>query len=346
MMTDTTVGSAPRAAVIGAGSFGTALAQVLADGGVGVHLWGRSGDVLRQIASERENRVYLPGVRLSGHLVPTDDLALAVSDKDLIIAATPSHGIRAVFAPVAGKIGQRTPVVCASKGIEAGTLATVDRMLAETLPGVPAENIMVLSGPSFAVELARRQPTAVTVAGPDEERARAVQAMLVRPYLRVYTSPDVTGVAMGGAIKNVMAIAAGMAEGLGIGHNARAALITRGLRELTRLAVARGGLPLTLSGLSGMGDLVLTCTGDLSRNRRLGLELGMGRTLEEILDGARMVAEGVRTTRSAVELADRYGVDAPICREVYAVLYEHKRPAVGLRDLMMRPPRSEHEFER
>jgi len=331
-------------AVVGAGAFGTALATVLAESGCIVDLWVWEEDVCRAIEEERENKVYLPGVVLPAEVRPIRDLAEVVSGKRFIVAATPSHVLREVFGRARPHVDERAFVVCGSKGIEAETLATVDLMLSETLPQLPREHIMVLSGPSFAAEVARRLPTAVTLAGPNEALAREAQAVMMQPYFRVYTSPDVAGVALGGSIKNVLAIAAGGADGLGLGHNTRAALITRGLRELTRLAVARGASPMTLAGLSGMGDLVLTCTGELSRNRTLGFELGRGRKLTELLSGRRTVAEGVRTTRSVVQLAGRESIDAPISREVHAILYEDKPVREAMHDLMHRPPRSEHEF--
>ena len=331
--------------VIGAGAFGTALAIVLADAGFKVDLWARSEDVRISVNEARENSIYLKGVAIPDAIQATDDLEKAVHGKCMVLGVTPSHAIRSVFGEAKDFIDRDTLIVCGSKGIEEGSLATVDQMLAETLPDLPRAHIMVLSGPSFAAELARQLPTAVTVAGSDETRARQVQQMLMRPYFRVYTSPDVMGVGMGGAIKNVIAIGAGIAEGLKLGYNARTGLVTRGLRELTRLAVARGALPITMSGLSGLGDLVLTCTGDLSRNRSLGIQLGQNRTLTEIMAGTRTVAEGVKTAKSAMQLAEKYEVEAPICQEVYKVLYDEKDPAVGLNDLMTRPPRSEHEFD-
>ncbi|MBR59473.1 MAG: glycerol-3-phosphate dehydrogenase [Myxococcales bacterium] len=331
--------------VVGAGSFGTTLAILLANAGCDVSLWGRSEDVVRTINEERENPLYLPDVRLPDNISATTDLEQSVAKKRIILGVTPSHVIREIFGTAAPFIDPQTIVVCASKGIEQSSLATVDQMLMETLPAVAPEHILVLSGPSFAVELARNVPTAVTLAGPDEQTARQVQSVLMQPHFRVYTSPDVVGVAVGGAIKNVIAIAVGIADGLNLGHNTRAGLITRGIRELTRLAVARGAHPITLSGLSGLGDLVLTCTGDLSRNRQLGLELGRGRTVQEIVDGMRMVAEGVKTSRSVIQMAEQYDVDAPICQEVYNVIYRDKPADEGARDLMHRPPRSEHEFD-
>ncbi len=331
--------------VVGAGSFGTTLAVLLAKAGCDVTLWGRSEDIVGTINQQRENPVYLPGVALPDNITATTDLEQSVKEKSIILGVTPSHVIREIFGAAAAYIDPQSIVVCASKGIEQSSLATVDQMLIETLPEIPAEHILVLSGPSFAVELAQNVPTAVTLAGPDEQTAKRVQTVLMQPHFRVYTSPDVVGVAVGGAIKNVIAIAVGIADGLGLGHNTRAGLITRGIRELTRLAVARGAHPITLSGLSGLGDLVLTCTGDLSRNRQLGLELGRGRTVQEIVGGMRMVAEGVKTSRSVMQMADEYNVDAPICQEVYNVIYRDKPVNEGAKDLMHRPPRSEHEFD-
>lgn len=330
--------------VIGTGSFGTALAILLAENGCEVQLWGRSPEVVADIKENRENSVYLPGLTIPDNVYPTTDLAQTCVHKQLIVGVTPSHVIREIFSRARPSISPDSYIVCASKGIEQNTLDTVDQILIETLPEVSTDRIMVLSGPSFAKELAAKIPTLVTLAGPDEHHAREVQEVFMRPFFRVYTSPDVVGVALGGSIKNVMAIAVGMADGLGLGNNTRAGLLTRGLRELTRLAVSRGAHPLTLSGLSGLGDLVLTCTGDLSRNRNLGLALGRGETLDQILSQTRMVAEGVRSAASVIQLAKEKDVDAPICWEVYRVLYEGKDPATAAHDLMHRPPRSEHEF--
>ncbi len=334
-----------RVGVVGAGSFGTTLAILAADAGCDVTLWGHSRDVVESIQKKRENQVYLPGAPIPENIRATSSLQEATQGKQIILAVTPSHVIREIFGQAREFIASDALVVCGSKGVEAQTLATVDQMLLETLPQLRKEQVLVLSGPSFAKEVAKQIPTAVSLAGPNEEIARQVQDVLMKPYFRIYTTPDVKGVALGGSIKNVIAIAVGIADGMGLGHNTRAAVITRGLRELTRLAVARGANPMTLAGLSGMGDLVLTCTGDLSRNRQLGLRLGKGEKLEDIQAGTRMVAEGVRTARSVHQLAQKEGLDAPISAEVYRVLYEQKPVTDGLYDLMHRPPRSEHEFE-
>jgi len=333
-----------RVGVIGAGSFGTALAILLAENGCEVHLWGRSDEIISSLSNDRENAVYLPGLTVPPNVYPTTSLETACAGSKVIVGVTPSHVIREIFGRARVHIDKDSFIVCASKGIEQETLDTVDQILCETLPEIDPERVMVLSGPSFAKELAQKIPTAVSLAGPNEHYAKEIQEVFMRPFFRVYTSPDVVGVALGGSIKNVMAIAVGMADGLGLGHNTRAGLLTRGLRELTRLAVSRGAHPLTLSGLSGLGDLVLTCTGDLSRNRSLGIDLGRGQSLQEILSKTRMVAEGVRTAASVVQLARQNDVDAPICWEVYRVLYEGKDPKQGAHDLMNRPPRSEHEF--
>jgi len=330
---------------VGAGSFGTTLALLAADAGCDVTLWARSRDIVDSIQNERENKIYLPGCPIPDNIQATSSLKDATQGQQIILAVTPSHVIREIFGQAKDYIASDTLVVCGSKGVEAETLATVDQMLLETLPQLSVEQVLVLSGPSFAKEVAKQIPTAVSLAGPNEEIARQVQDVLMKPYFRIYTTPDVKGVALGGSIKNVIAIAVGIADGMGLGHNTRAGVITRGLRELTRLAVARGANPMTLAGLSGMGDLVLTCTGDLSRNRQLGIRLGKGHKLEDIQSGTRMVAEGVRTAKSIHQLAQKEGLDAPISAEVYNVLYEQKPVSDGLYDLMHRPPRSEHEFE-
>jgi len=328
-------------AVVGAGSWGTALAKTLADKGHPVTLWDRSAESLARIEAERENARYLPGARLPPGLRTEADLAEAVSRKEMVLAVVPSHAMREVMARAAPAIDGGAIVVSASKGIENGTLATMDEVLGEVLSEAIARRAVFLSGPSFAKEVGQRLPTAVVVASRSHEAAEAIQAAFAGDRFRVYTSDDVPGVEIGGALKNVMAIAAGIADGLGFGHNSRAALITRGLAEISRLAVRRGANPLTLAGLAGLGDLVLTCTGDLSRNRTVGLELGRGRTLDEVLASMQQVAEGVKTTRSARDLGRRLGVDLPITEMVYAILYEGRPAAEAVVALLSRPAKAE-----
>jgi glycerol-3-phosphate dehydrogenase (NAD(P)+) len=326
-------------AVIGAGSWGTALAKVLVDRGNDVTLWGRDADQLAAISSTGENARYLPGVKLG--LRTEADLAKAVAGKPFVLTVVPSHTMREVMARAAPSLVPHAVVISASKGIENESLATMDEVLKEVLPGKVGARLTYLSGPSFAKEVGVGLPTAVVMASRDREAAGEAAKLFHGDRFRVYTSDDVTGVEMGGALKNVMAIAAGIADGLGLGHNTRAALITRGLAEITRLAVRRGANPLTLAGLAGMGDLVLTCTGDQSRNRTVGMGLGKGKKLSEVLAEMKQVAEGVKTTKSAHDLAERLGVEMPITTSMYRVLYEDLPAKDALGELLGRSPKHE-----
>jgi glycerol-3-phosphate dehydrogenase (NAD(P)+) len=328
-------------AVVGAGSWGTTLADLLAKKGNEVRLWSFEEDVTEAINATRRNAVYLPEIELSENLTGTSDLGGAVTGAQVIVSVSPSQHVRRVLEGAAPRVDPDALVVSASKGIETRTLETMAEVLEDVLPRTRPRQHCFLSGPSFAAEVAREHPTAVTVASRDRSAARRAQELFQAEYFRVYTSHDVTGVELGGALKNVMALAAGMVAGLGFGHNTMAALITRGLAELTRLALAMGASERTLAGLSGMGDLILTCTGDLSRNRTVGYELGKGRSLDEVLKEMRMVAEGVETTRATHELARREGIDMPIVAEVHAVLFEGRSPEEAVRQLMLREPKPE-----
>jgi glycerol-3-phosphate dehydrogenase (NAD(P)+) len=334
---------ASKVAVLGAGAWGTALAKVLADKGDEVALWTRRRELADAIRTAGENARYLPGAALPATLAPTDDLGEALSGAHLVVFVVPSHGTRDVARAAAAHVRHDAMVVSATKGIENDSLMFMDEVLAAELGESAARRFAFLSGPSFAKELAQRLPTAVVIAARDEGVREHVMRRFHTPFLRTYASDDVPGVECGGALKNVIAIAAGVVDGMGFGHNTRAALITRGLAEIAHVAMARGGSALTLAGLAGMGDLVLTCTGELSRNRTVGFELGKGRTLEDILAGLGHVAEGVKTARSAHDLAKRLGVDMPITREVYAVLYEDKPVQKAVFDLMARE--LGHEFD-
>ena len=329
-----------RLAVLGAGSWGTALAVHAARVGHDVTFWGRDASLVGEIARTRENARYLPGVVLDARVCVTPSIEAALSGAGVAIAALPSHGMRHVLRAAASHIPAGTIVVSAAKGLETDTLDRMSQVIRDEVPGRP---IAVLSGPSFAIEVARGLPTAVVVASSDPAAAVRVQDLLRGPSFRLYASDDVTGVELGGALKNVIAIAAGVVEGLGIGHNAMAALITRGLVEMSRLACAEGSRSDTLAGLSGLGDLVLTCTGDLSRNRHVGLELGRGRTLEDILGHMRMVAEGVRTTRAALALGARHQVELPLAAQMAAVLEGRATAREAVERLMLRPQRSERD---
>jgi glycerol-3-phosphate dehydrogenase (NAD(P)+) len=325
-----------RIAVLGAGSWGTALARLLATGGPAardVRLWGRPGATLAALIAGRENPRYLPGRPVPPSVLITPELAVAVAGAELLVVALPAASVRAVAAQAARAGAEAVLVACASKGLEEATHLTLDRVLEEELPSA---RIVLLSGPTFAVEIARELPAAAVAASRDASAASTVQAVFGSPRFRVYTSADVVGVAIGGALKNVIAIAAGCADGLGFGHNARAALITRGLNELGRLAVCLGGDPLTLAGLAGLGDLVLTCTGELSRNRRVGMALATGEPLPAITSRLGQVAEGVGTARIAVELAEKLGVDMPITRAVAAVLDGRLTAQTAVAELLAR----------
>jgi glycerol-3-phosphate dehydrogenase (NAD(P)+) len=330
-----------RVAVLGAGSWGTALAVHLARAGHDVRLWARDPVTVRDIRHRRANVVYLPDIVLPDTIVPTESLADAVAETDLVVSAIPSHGCRAVMQAVAPFLSPRAIVVSATKGLEADTLLRMSEVIAqETGPEHP---VVVLSGPSFAMEVAQQLPTAVLAASLDSAAVERVQAEFRGSYFRLYGSNDVIGVELCGALKNVIAIAAGVVEGVGLGHNALAALITRGLAEIARLTGAAGGRRETPSGLSGLGDLVLTCTGSLSRNRHVGIELARGRHLDDIVASMKMVAEGIRTTGAALALGARYDVELPIATQMAAVLDGRADVRTALDALMLRRQRAEAE---
>lgn len=330
-----------KIAVIGAGAWGTAMAVMLADRGHDVSLWMYERDLAEETSLRRENRVYLPGLILPQSIHVTPDMEIAVRGRTVILSVVPSHTVRSVTAQYASFISDDAIIISASKGIENNTLMLLSDVFRVTLPPGLHNRLCFLSGPSFAREVAQKMPTAVTLACYDYKIGRRVQEVMSMPYFRVYTNSDVIGVQLGGALKNVIAIAAGVTEGLGFGHNTLAALITRGLAEMARLGSAMGADPLTFSGLAGMGDLVLTCTGDLSRNRTIGVRLGKGERLADILAGAKTVAEGVKTTKAARELARKYSVEMPIVEEVYRILYEDKDPRQAVSDLMNRELKEE-----
>jgi glycerol-3-phosphate dehydrogenase (NAD(P)+) len=325
--------------VLGAGSWGTALAAHLARTGHDVRLWGRDVSLIAQITASHENSEYLPGVALPESIRGCVALADALDDASMVIAAVPSHGLRATLAAAVPHLPPRVPIVSTVKGLEQDTLLRMSDVIAQE---VGADHpIVVLSGPSFAAELARGLPTAVAVACAQRAAAEQVQHEFSSRCLRLYLTHDVLGVEIGGALKNVIAIAAGVVESLGLGHNAMAALLTRGLAEMSRLAIEMGGRRDTLAGLSGLGDLILTCTGQLSRNRQVGIELGRGRPLDEILTSMRMVAEGVRTTAVAVQLGERHNIELPIMAQMAAVLAGRIEPRAAVEELMLRPPTTE-----
>jgi glycerol-3-phosphate dehydrogenase (NAD(P)+) len=326
-------------AVLGGGSWGTALAVHLARAGHGVRLWARDRAFVEEVAATRVNERYLPGVPLPNGLEPTDRLDIALDGARFVVLAIPSHGLRTVVRNAMPHTADGAVMVSTAKGLETETLERMSQVIADETAGRCP--IVVLSGPSFAAEVARGLPTAVLAASENDAAATAVQEHFRGPGLRLYQTDDVVGVEIGGALKNVIAIAAGVVEGLGVGHNALAALITRGLAEISRVACAEGGKRETLAGLSGLGDLVLTCTGDLSRNRRVGIELGRGRSLDEILASMRMVAEGVRTTGAALALGARHGIELPIAAQMKEVLDGRTVPADAIKTLMGRRQRAE-----
>ncbi|HXE58283.1 MAG TPA: NAD(P)H-dependent glycerol-3-phosphate dehydrogenase [Gemmatimonadales bacterium] len=322
-----------RVAVLGAGSWGTTLADLLARKGLEVRLWAYEAEVVEAINAHHENTVFLPGAPLAPTLRACADRRGALAGADVVLSAAPSHAVRSVIAPVADAIPPGTLVVSATKGLETDSLKPMSTVLGELLP---AARIAVLSGPSFAEEVYRGQPTAVVAASRDPGAAEEAQRIFATPRFRVYTNPDVIGVELAGALKNVIAIAAGILEGLGLGHNPRAALITRGLAEMTRLGLALGAEPATFAGLAGMGDLILTTCGALSRNRALGLALARGESLAAYTATHRSVAEGVNTARAAVALGERTGVELPVAAQVCAILFDGKSPERAVSDLMER----------
>ena len=327
-----------RCAVIGAGAWGTALADLLARNGHEVALWAREPEVIAAVNGRHENTMFLAGARLNDCVVAHAALTSACAGAELVLFATPSHVLRGIARDAAHAVGSDATIVVATKGVERETLAVMSDVLAQQYP---AHAIVALSGPSFAAEVVAKQPTAVVAASSIASAAEMVQRALSGDEFRVYTHSDVIGVELGGALKNVIAVATGIAEGLGMGFNARAALITRGLAEMTRLGVKMGASPLTFAGLAGMGDLVLTCTGALSRNRQLGVEIAQGVSLDEALATRHTVAEGVMTTHSARALAAREDIEMPIVSAVYRILFEHQPPRAAIGELMRRELRAE-----
>ena len=333
-----------RAAVIGGGSWGTALASVLGNNGLDVSLWCHDQSVAQAINERHENPKYLAGLKLPDKVRGVTDLAEALRGAELVVAVSPSHVTRQVMTEAIPHLPRTTPIVCASKGIENDSLLTMNEVLEEILPPELHPYLCFLSGPSFAKETVQKMPTAVVVAATWERIAKSVQKTFSNDYFRCYTSNDVVGVELGGSLKNVCAIAAGIVDGMGFGNNTRALTITRGLGELVRLAVKKGANPMTLSGLAGMGDLVLTCTGELSRNRTVGLELGRGKSIAEVLAGMKQVAEGYRTAKAVHDLAAKLKLDLPIHETIYRILYQGLDPKAALSMLASRELRSEFQL--
>ena len=328
-------------AIIGAGSWGTALAIALGPRFAHIRLWVYEADLAERLRQTRVNDVYLPGFELPRHVAATSDLKAALEGAEIVLSVMPSHLVRGLYGQMAPFLDRDMVFVSATKGLENGSLLRMSEVIRQMLgPNFPPR-IAVISGPTFAREVASFEPTALVVASEDADLAEQVQTAFSGPAFRLYRSTDPAGVEAGGAIKNVVAIGAGVLHGMGLGHNAAAALITRGLAEMTRLAVALGGKPQTLSGLAGLGDLVLTCTGELSRNRQVGIELAHGRKLDEIVNSMKMVAEGIKTTNAAVDLARRHSVEMPISEQMFQMLHFGITPREAIRSLMERSLKGE-----
>jgi glycerol-3-phosphate dehydrogenase (NAD(P)+) len=327
-----------KIAIIGAGSWGTALAIVMSRSRKPhtVSIWAHEPEIIESIRSRRVNEIFLPGFELPEGIAVTGDIAEAVKDAAIVLGVMPSQHARALYARILPHLSPGAVIVSATKGLEPETLLRMSEVVVQAGASKRGQRVAAISGPSFAREVARGDPTAIVIASNDARLAAEVQEEFSGPTFRLYTNSDVVGVELAGAIKNVIAIAAGVTEGLGLGHNTLAALITRGLAEMSRLGIALGGKPETMSGLAGMGDLVLTCTGALSRNRSVGVELGKGRKLDEIIGSMRMVAEGVPTTAAAQTLARRMSIEMPITEQMHAVLYEGRSPQDAIRELMER----------
>jgi glycerol-3-phosphate dehydrogenase (NAD(P)+) len=332
-----------KISVLAAGSWGTALANVLADNHGDVTLWARNEKQVEEINFRHANERYLPGVRLSPHIRATHSLPEAVHESDAVVLVSPTTAVREVARQIRPYLQPSCLLIHAAKGFELGTMKRMSEVLAEELHDYDPARIVVLSGPSHAEEVVRRSPTTVVVASQDPDAAKAAQDLFINSYFRVYTNSDVTGVEVGGALKNIIAIGAGLSDGLGFGDNAKAALITRGLAEISRLGVAMGANPLTFAGLAGVGDLVVTCTSRHSRNWRAGYMLGQGKALESVEKEMGMVVEGIKTTRSAYELARRYRVEMPITEQLHQVLFNGKRPKEAVESLMNRGRTDEME---
>ncbi len=334
-----------RIAVIGAGSWGTALANLVAEKeGTEVHLWAREKEVYRDIKENRRNELFLPKIELASALKVAARFEEAAHGKEIILVAVPSHVFREVLKGLKPHFPADASLMIATKGIENDSLMVMSEVAEAVLGRSCRHNFACLSGPSFAKEVSLKSPTAVTIACRNSSHGRALQELFSRDFFRVYLSNDVMGTQLGGALKNVIAIAAGVSDGLAFGHNARAALITRGLAEITRLGVDMGANPHTFAGLAGMGDLVLTCTGDLSRNRTVGFQVGKGKGISEITGPMKMVAEGIKTSRSAHQLAKKRQVVMPIVEQVYEILYEDKDPKIAVKELMGRDLKGELEY--
>jgi glycerol-3-phosphate dehydrogenase (NAD(P)+) len=329
--------------VVGAGSWGTALAHHLALKGIAVDLWVRERDVFDQIRDRRINDTFLPGIRLSKKIEPVQSFRQVAHQKDLVLIVVPSHVFRDTLRKLAAYLLAEVPLVVGTKGIENESLMTMSQVVKSVIPEYESDSFACLSGPSFAREVCEKHPTAVTLASSSKGLARSLQELFSTEYFRVYTTQDVIGVELGGALKNVIAIGAGVSDGLGFGSNARAALITRGAAEIARLGVSLGAEPVTFAGLAGIGDLILTCTGELSRNRMVGLKIAQGMPIDKIISSMKMVAEGIKTSLSSYRLAKKMGIEMPITTEVYHIIHKGKDPKRAVKDVMTRELRVEPE---
>ncbi len=329
--------------VLGAGSWGTALAILLASNHHAVTLWSRREDHCQNLILKRENEDYLPGIKLPKDLTITSDIEKAVSGKKILIFVVPSHGVRAMSEKIKPYINESMLILNAAKGLEADTLKTMRQVIAEVLFQGEDKQLATLSGPNHAEEVGKSIPSATVVASKNRKIAEELQRILINARFRVYTNPDVIGVEMGGALKNVMALGSGISDGLGFGDNTKAAFMTRGLYEISRLGIAMGARPMTFSGLSGIGDLIVTCTSEHSRNRRAGKLIGQGKTIDDITSETKMVIEGVKTTQAAKQLAEKYNTEMPITEEIYQVLFKKKPPLEGVENLMERVRTNEME---
>lgn len=332
--------------IVGAGSWGTSLAILLGEKGYPVTLWVNEPELLENLRDKRQNDLFLPGITLPSSVSFSGNLAETVSDKGYVLFVVPSHVLREIFRQCVAHIPADAIIVSATKGIEISSLMRMSEVMIDVGGADVGERIAVLSGPSFAVEVARKSPTTIVAAANDEGIAEKVQLLMTTPWFRTYTNTDIIGVEVGGSLKNIIAIAAGVVDGLGLGANTKAALLTRGLAEMTRLGTAMGGMPLTFAGLSGMGDLILTCNSPLSRNYSTGFKLGQGAKLSTIAASQTMVAEGINTTKSAFLLARRIGVEMPITEQVHAILFEEISPHEAVRNLMTRKLKQEHQHLR
>ncbi|MDH5717531.1 MAG: NAD(P)H-dependent glycerol-3-phosphate dehydrogenase [Spirochaetia bacterium] len=329
--------------ILGAGSFGTALALVLADNGHRVKIWSHLEEIAKEINEKRENAIFLPEVPLSNTITATHQFEEAFENAELVLSVVPTQVTREVWEKAKNHLPPEVLIISASKGIEQGTLKLVNEIIIDEIGVENKDRLLFLSGPSFAKEVARKIPTLVTIAGNNKENIMKAQHIFKNAYFRTYGTTDVIGVELGGALKNIIALACGISDGLGMGHNSRAAIMTRGLAEIARLGIAMGAKPVTFMGLAGVGDLILTCTGDLSRNRSVGLQIGFGKKVDEILKDMRMVAEGVTTTESAYQLSKKKNVEMPITEYAYEILYKGRSPADTLKDMMSRKLRFEED---